>query len=251
MPAVWAVLDRPAGAELGGADPLGAGGRPRWSGCCSRSAPDRRAGPPQPRPSAGTIRIVTGAVFAMALVPIVPTPLPTRELAAAPAFVTSGAWRRVHGRRPQPGLLPLPARRLPTRCAGRRDRARTCRSPRATSSARTPPGRHGRCSARRAADHQRTSPRSRANRAEPPITRQLGWRRSRTCATGGPERSCCRRSGRTEALRGGDDRAAGLRAALDRRRVGLGRPPWPAEPAAVASSGRLMQQPGRAWAPAG
>jgi hypothetical protein len=46
------------------------------------------------RPSAGiAIRIVTALAFTAALAPIVPVTLPTRELAAVPEFVASGAWR--------------------------------------------------------------------------------------------------------------------------------------------------------------
>ena len=47
-----------------------------------------------PRPSAGiAIRIATAVVFAAALLPIVPTTLPSTSLEAAPGFVASGAWR--------------------------------------------------------------------------------------------------------------------------------------------------------------
>jgi hypothetical protein len=47
-----------------------------------------------PRPSAGiAVRIATALVFAAALLPIVPTTLPSQEFKAAPEFVTSGAWR--------------------------------------------------------------------------------------------------------------------------------------------------------------
>ncbi|WP_428962922.1 hypothetical protein [Micromonospora fluostatini] len=39
------------------------------------------------------IRAVTGLVLAMALVPVLPTPLPTTRFEPTPEFVTSGAWR--------------------------------------------------------------------------------------------------------------------------------------------------------------
>ncbi|RIV34421.1 hypothetical protein [Micromonospora radicis] len=45
--------------------------------------PDRRA----------QIRFGTVTVLAMALVPVLPTPLPTKRLEPTPEFVTSGAWR--------------------------------------------------------------------------------------------------------------------------------------------------------------
>ncbi len=41
----------------------------------------------------GQIRFATATVLAMALVPILPTPLPATRLDPTPAFVTSGAWR--------------------------------------------------------------------------------------------------------------------------------------------------------------
>ncbi|MGC4744795.1 hypothetical protein ACLQ28_03905 [Micromonospora sp. DT201] len=41
----------------------------------------------------GQIRFVTATVLTMALLPIVPTPLPVAELNPVPTFVTSGAWR--------------------------------------------------------------------------------------------------------------------------------------------------------------
>ncbi|MGC4897014.1 hypothetical protein [Micromonospora sp. DT31] len=41
----------------------------------------------------GQIRFATGTVLAMALLPILPTPLPATRLDPTPAFVTSGAWR--------------------------------------------------------------------------------------------------------------------------------------------------------------
>ncbi|GIJ79014.1 hypothetical protein SAMN05443287_10726 [Micromonospora phaseoli] len=45
--------------------------------------PDRRS----------QIRFATATVLAMALVPVLPTPLPTKRLEPTPEFVTSGAWR--------------------------------------------------------------------------------------------------------------------------------------------------------------
>ncbi|WP_240943717.1 hypothetical protein [Micromonospora thermarum] len=45
---------------------------------------------PDARPQ---IRFVTGTVLAMALLPLLPTPLPAVRLDPTPAFVTSGAWR--------------------------------------------------------------------------------------------------------------------------------------------------------------
>ncbi|MFG2051677.1 hypothetical protein ACGFIW_30115 [Micromonospora sp. NPDC048935] len=41
----------------------------------------------------GQIRFVTATVLTMALLPIVPTPLPVTRLDPVPTFVTSGAWR--------------------------------------------------------------------------------------------------------------------------------------------------------------
>ncbi|MEU8083224.1 hypothetical protein AB0B57_06345 [Micromonospora sp. NPDC049101] len=41
----------------------------------------------------GQVRIVTAIVLTMALLPIVPTPLPVTRLDPVPTFVTSGAWR--------------------------------------------------------------------------------------------------------------------------------------------------------------
>ncbi|MGC4885804.1 hypothetical protein [Micromonospora sp. DT227] len=41
----------------------------------------------------GQLRFATGTVLAMALLPILPTPLPATRLDPTPAFVTSGAWR--------------------------------------------------------------------------------------------------------------------------------------------------------------
>ncbi|MFY1705001.1 hypothetical protein ACN28G_25330 [Micromonospora sp. WMMA1923] len=48
-----------------------------------------REHPQQRRP----IRTVTALVLAMALVPILPTPLPTTRIEPTPQFVTAGAWR--------------------------------------------------------------------------------------------------------------------------------------------------------------
>ncbi|MBQ1075676.1 hypothetical protein KBX06_21310 [Micromonospora sp. C31] len=45
---------------------------------------------PRARPQ---LRFATATVLAMALLPILPTPLPTTRLDDVPAFVTSGAWR--------------------------------------------------------------------------------------------------------------------------------------------------------------
>ncbi|MGY4910102.1 hypothetical protein [Micromonospora aurantiaca (nom. illeg.)] len=41
----------------------------------------------------GQIRFATVTVLAMALLPVLPTPLPAKRLDPTPAFVTSGAWR--------------------------------------------------------------------------------------------------------------------------------------------------------------
>ena len=81
------------------ADEIGARlDRLRWSGThlglLLAIGLDRALAFAAPRPSAGiAIRIATAVVFAAALLPIVPTTLPSQELRAAPEFVASGAWR--------------------------------------------------------------------------------------------------------------------------------------------------------------
>ncbi|WP_425412940.1 hypothetical protein [Micromonospora nigra] len=54
------------------------------------------------------IRFAAGTVFAMALVPLLPTPLPTKPLDPVPAFVTSGAWRPYVAGGRSVVTLPLP-----------------------------------------------------------------------------------------------------------------------------------------------
>ncbi|MEU6072734.1 hypothetical protein [Micromonospora sp. NPDC047074] len=60
---------------------------------------------PRARPQ---IRFATATVLAMALVPILPTPLPTIRLDPVPAFVTSGAWRPYVAGGRSVVTLPLP-----------------------------------------------------------------------------------------------------------------------------------------------
>lgn len=60
--------------------------------------PDRRS----------QIRFGTVTVLAMALVPLLPTPLPTRRLEPTPEFVTSGAWRPYLAGGRSVVTLPLP-----------------------------------------------------------------------------------------------------------------------------------------------
>ncbi|SCF46944.1 hypothetical protein [Micromonospora mirobrigensis] len=54
------------------------------------------------------IRFGTGTVLAMALLPILPTPLPAVRLDPVPAFVTSGAWRAYAAGGRSVVTLPLP-----------------------------------------------------------------------------------------------------------------------------------------------
>ncbi|MBX7269621.1 hypothetical protein KIF24_28830 [Micromonospora sp. Llam7] len=54
------------------------------------------------------IRFATVTVLAMALVPVLPTPLPTRRLEPTPEFVTSGAWRPYLAGGRSVVTLPLP-----------------------------------------------------------------------------------------------------------------------------------------------
>ncbi|MGS2617331.1 hypothetical protein ACVCAH_22810 [Micromonospora sp. LZ34] len=54
------------------------------------------------------IRFATGTVLTMALLPLLPTPLPAERLDAVPAFVTSGAWRPYVAGGRSVVTLPLP-----------------------------------------------------------------------------------------------------------------------------------------------
>ncbi|HEX6968375.1 MAG TPA: hypothetical protein VF174_06145 [Micromonosporaceae bacterium] len=74
-----------------------------------RAARSARAQPALARP----IRYVTVTMLATALLPIVPTPLPTERLEPTPEFVTSGAWRQYAGRDRSVVTLPLPASTYP------------------------------------------------------------------------------------------------------------------------------------------
>jgi hypothetical protein len=56
----------------------------------------------------GPVRIAMIVAVAMALVPLAPTPLPTRPMAPVPAFVTSGAWQRFVDDDHTVVALPLP-----------------------------------------------------------------------------------------------------------------------------------------------
>ncbi|MGW1452267.1 hypothetical protein [Micromonospora taraxaci] len=56
----------------------------------------------------GQIRFVTATVLVMALLPIVPTPLPVAHLDPVPTFVTSGAWRPYVAGGRSVVALPLP-----------------------------------------------------------------------------------------------------------------------------------------------
>ncbi|MFV2102311.1 hypothetical protein [Micromonospora sp. LOL_024] len=67
------------------------------------SHPDRR---PQ-------VRFATVTVLAMALVPVLPTPLPTKRLEPTPEFVTSGAWRPYLAGGRSVVTLPLPDTEYP------------------------------------------------------------------------------------------------------------------------------------------
>jgi hypothetical protein len=70
---------------------------------------DRADGLARRYPSAARqIRFATVTVLAMALLPIVPTTLPTRQLEPPPAFVTSGVWKRYVAGDRTVVTLPLP-----------------------------------------------------------------------------------------------------------------------------------------------
>ncbi|MEV0004499.1 hypothetical protein AB0H28_19755 [Micromonospora sp. NPDC050980] len=56
----------------------------------------------------GQIRFATGTVLAMALLPILPTPLPATRLDPTPVFVSSGAWRPYVAGGRSVVTLPLP-----------------------------------------------------------------------------------------------------------------------------------------------
>ncbi|WP_430498824.1 hypothetical protein ACQRWP_27415 [Micromonospora trifolii] len=56
----------------------------------------------------GQVRFVTATVLTMALLPIVPTPLPVAHLDPVPSFVTSGAWRPYVAGGRSVVTLPLP-----------------------------------------------------------------------------------------------------------------------------------------------
>ncbi|MEU8253488.1 hypothetical protein AB0C06_04365 [Micromonospora inaquosa] len=56
----------------------------------------------------GQVRFVTATVLTMALLPIVPTPLPVTRLDPVPTFVTSGAWRPYVAGGRSVVTLPLP-----------------------------------------------------------------------------------------------------------------------------------------------
>ena len=113
--------------------------------------------------------------------PIVPTTLPTRELAAAPEFVASGAWREYTADGRSIVFVPVVSSvGAPTRCAGRRRRATTCGSRRATSSGRTTPTARRRSRRRPAPDDHVPGPGA-ARRSRRPVTPEL-----RAAAVGGP-----------------------------------------------------------------
>jgi hypothetical protein len=70
---------------------------------------DRADGLARRYPSAARqIRFATVTILAMALLPIVPTTLPTHRLPPTPAFVTSGAWKRYVAGDRTVVTLPLP-----------------------------------------------------------------------------------------------------------------------------------------------
>ncbi|HEX5540035.1 MAG TPA: hypothetical protein VFX60_00490 [Micromonospora sp.] len=76
---------------------------------CERAAELARRHP-QAR---GPIRFATATVLAMALIPVAPTPLPTKPLTPAPEFITSGTWRQYAAGDRSVVTLPLPGGTYP------------------------------------------------------------------------------------------------------------------------------------------
>ena len=139
----------------------------------------------------GQVRFVTATVLTMALLPIVPTPLPVARLDPVPSFVTSGAWRPyVTGGR-SVVTLPLPDTHLRRAAAlVRGDPAGHAAGPWLLPRPGHPPerrsaeGRAVRCDSPPHQQLLRHHPAHRGGAAD--HRRRAGSERSTTCATGGP-----------------------------------------------------------------
>ena len=71
----------------------------------------------------GPVRVAMITAVAMALVPLVPTPVQTVKMAPIPTFVTSGTWKKYVDDNHSVVTLPLPSSAYPDAAAlERRDR---------------------------------------------------------------------------------------------------------------------------------
>ena len=155
---------------------LGAGDHPDRRGAARPRRQRARDLARPSRPPGGRSASPWRPSLAMALLPLLPTPLRATRLDPVPEFVTSGGVAAVRRRRPQRGHPAAARHQLRrTRCAGPPRPGWTCRSPGATSSARTP-ARVARAADARAvhravpADQQLLRRRSRGPAPIPPIT---------------------------------------------------------------------------------
>ncbi len=203
----------------------------------------------------GQVRFVTATVLTMALLPIVPTPLPVARLDPIPTFVTSGAWRPYVAGGRSVVTLPLPdttyAEPLRWSAATRLDMPLArgyFLGPDTRPNRRSAEGRAVRCGSPPHQQLLQHHPAHRGGAADHPAEPGPSCRRPALLAGRRGHPRAARARGRAAS---GDDRADRDPTGLHRWRVGVGRPVVDrlSRPAQPGSSGR--SSPGRPSAGAG